>query len=73
ELGTAYGLSKASSIGKDWNEQAASFAAYATGKTLDEVKGIALKEGVPADADLMSSVTIHVADFITLIEKASVK
>ncbi|MFR3921799.1 MAG: hypothetical protein ACLTYN_07290 [Dysosmobacter welbionis] len=40
-----------SSIGKEWNEQAA-FAAYVTGKTLDEVAGIAVDEATkPAEAD----------------------
>lgn len=71
ELGDVYGMRKASGIKKEWNEQAASFAAYVTGKTASEVKGISLKEGVPADAELASSVTVHVTDFITVIEKAS--
>lgn len=71
ELGEAYGMKKASGIKKEWNEQAAAFAAYVKGKTLDEVKGIALKEGAPADAELASSVTVHVTDFITVIEKAA--
>jgi hypothetical protein len=71
ELGEAYGMKKASGIKKEWNEQAAAFAAYVKGKTVDEVKGIALSEGKPADAELSSSVTIHVTDFITVIEKAA--
>ena len=33
ELGTAYGMGKFSPIGKEWNEQAAAFASYVTGKT----------------------------------------
>jgi ribosomal protein L7Ae-like RNA K-turn-binding protein len=70
ELGEAYGLKKASSIGKEWNEQAAAFAKYAAGKTVDEVKGVAVnEEGVPSDAELSSSVTVHVGDFIAVIEK----
>lgn len=70
ELGDEYGMRKASSIGKEWNEQADAFAKYVVGKTLDEVKGISLNEGVPAGEDLASSVTVHVTDFITVIEKA---
>lgn len=71
ELGTEYGMGKASKIGKEWNQQADAFAAYVTGKTLDEVKGIAVnEEGVPTAADLTSSVTIHIGDFIAAIEKA---
>ncbi len=71
ELGDAYGMKKASGIQKEWYEQAAAFAAYVTGKTAAEVKGISLKEGAPADAELASSVTVHVTDFITVIDKAS--
>ncbi len=70
ELGDAYGMKKASSIGKEWNEQANAFAQYVVGKTLDEVKGIAIEEGVPAGDDLKSSVTVHVTDFLTILEKA---
>ena len=72
ELGADYGLGKASSIKKEWNEQADAFAKYAVGKTVDEVKGIAVsEEGVPTDEDLTSSVTIHVGDFVSGIEKAA--
>ncbi|WP_099469349.1 hypothetical protein [Konateibacter massiliensis] len=71
ELGADYGMAKASAIGKEWNEQADAFAAYVTGKTVDEVKGIAVSdEGVATDADLVSSVTVHVTSFITIVEKA---
>jgi hypothetical protein len=72
ELGEAYDMKKASGIGKEWNEQAAAFAAYVVGKTAAEVKGIAVnEEGVPTDADLVSSVTVHVTDFIAGVEKAA--
>lgn len=72
ELGDAYGMKKASAIGKEWFEQANAFAAYVTGKTLDEVKGIALnEEGVAADADLAASVSVHVGPFIANVEKAA--
>lgn len=70
DLGADYGMAVASAIGKEWNEQANAFAEYVIGKTIDEVKGIALSEGVPTDADLTSSVTVHVTDFIAVIEKA---
>ncbi|MGC4019850.1 MAG: hypothetical protein QM793_11910 [Muricomes sp.] len=71
ELGTEYGLGKASSIGKEWNEQANAFAEYVVGKTVDEVKGIAVnEEGVPTDEDLTASVTIHIGDFVSAVEKA---
>jgi hypothetical protein len=72
ELGPKYGMAKASSIKKEWNEQADAFAKYATGKTAAEVKGIAVTaEGTPSDKDLASSVTIHIGDYQAVIEKAS--
>lgn len=69
-LGDSYGMKAASSIGKEWNEQAAAYAQYAVGKTVDEVNGTAVTEGVPSDADLAASVTIHITDFNTIITKA---
>lgn len=73
ELKDAYGMKKASKIGKEWYEQANAFSAYVTGKTLDEVKGITItEEGLAGDADLVSSVTVHIGSFITVIEKAVV-
>lgn len=71
ELGDAYGMKAASSIGKEWNEQAAAYASYVKGKTMDEIKGIAVNEGVPADADLAAGITIHITDFNAIIEKAA--
>lgn len=71
ELGDAYGMKKASKIQKEWNEQAAAFAKYVTGKTVADVKGISLTEGAPSGADLTSSVTVHVTSFIAIIEKAA--
>ncbi|MDD2216101.1 MAG: hypothetical protein PHE41_06005, partial [Eubacteriales bacterium] len=71
EMGSDYGMGKVSSIGKEWNEQAAAFSNYVIGKTLDEVKGIAVnEEGVPTDAELASSVTIKIGGFVDAIEKA---
>ncbi|MBW7573830.1 hypothetical protein [Caproiciproducens faecalis] len=71
ELGDAYGMKKASKIGKEWNEEAASFAKYVVGKTLDEVKGIAVdSEGKATDKELTASVTVHVGDFIKIIDEA---
>ncbi len=72
ELGPEYGMKGASGIGKEWNEQADAFAKYVTGKTADEVKGMALnEEGAPTGADIVSSVTIHVTDMISVVTKAA--
>lgn len=70
QLGDSYGMKAASSIGKEWYEQAAAFAAYVTGKTRAEVAAIALSEGKPAEADLAASVTLGIGDFMVLVEKA---
>lgn len=72
ELGDAYGMKGKSGLGKEWNEEAAAFASYVKGKTADEVKGIAVNEdGETTDADLKTSVTIGIGDFMTVISKAS--
>lgn len=70
ELGDAYNMKLYGGAIAEWNEQAASFAAYVTGKTADQVAGIAVSEGKPTDADLASSVTIAIGDFQNLIVKA---
>jgi hypothetical protein len=70
EFGDAYGMKSASSIKKEWYEQAAAFAKYATGKTVADIKGISLNQGVPTSADLTASVTVHVTSFQNIIEMA---
>ncbi len=72
ELGDEYGMKKASGIGKEWYEQAAALAQWMIGKTVDEVAGMKLSdEGTPAEADLTSTVTIHVGDYIKALQKAA--
>ena len=72
ELGDGYGMRKASSIGKEWNEQAAGFCAYVTGKTVSEIKGLAVDEsGKATDADLAATTTVGIGEFQALIEKAA--
>ena len=72
QLGEKYGLKAYSGIGKEWNEQTSAFCEYVTGKTVEEVKGIALTETTaPADADLAASVSIAVGDFMGLVEKVA--
>ncbi|OQB23349.1 MAG: hypothetical protein BWY11_01953 [Firmicutes bacterium ADurb.Bin182] len=72
ELKEEYNMKPVSQIGKEWYEQANALAAYVTGKTIDEVKGIALNEGgAPADAELAASVTIHVTDYLEVIEQTA--
>ena len=71
QLGEAYGMKAYAGAKYEWNEQAANFAAYVTGKTPVDVAGIAVSEGKPADADLSASVTIAIGGFQGLIEKAA--
>ncbi|NLY73867.1 MAG: hypothetical protein GX075_01005 [Firmicutes bacterium] len=74
ELGEAYGMKKASKIGKEWNEQAAAFAKYVTGKTPDQVANIAVnKDGKPTDSDLLASVTMSIDDLQAALAKAAAK
>lgn len=71
ELGEAYGMKAWGQATYEWNEQAANFSAYVTGKTVDEVAGIAVTaESKPADADLAATVTIAIGGFQTLLAKA---
>ena len=72
ELGEAYGMVAWGGAKAEWNEQAASFAAYVTGKTAEEVAGISITETTkPADGtDLAASVTIAIGGFQALIAKA---
>ncbi|TCL63317.1 hypothetical protein EDC14_102135 [Hydrogenispora ethanolica] len=74
ELGEGYGMKKASKIGKEWNQQAAAFAKYVTGKTPSEVADIAVnKEGHATGSDILASVTIGINDFQAAIAKAAAK
>ena len=64
ELGEDYGMKAASSIQKEWNEQADAFAAFCIGKTADEIAAIAAGEdGKPADVDLAAGCTMHPGNF----------
>ena len=72
ELGADYGMVAWGGAIAEWNEQAAAFASYVTGKNANEVAGIAIDEATkPADgSDLSSSVTISIGGFQALIAKA---
>lgn len=71
QLGENYGMVAWGGAIAEWDRQAASFAAYVTGKTADEVMGIAVDESThPVDADLSTSVTIAIGGFQSLIQKA---
>lgn len=71
ELGFDYGMVayNASAIGKEWFEQAAALAAFAEGKTMEQVKsGIA--GGYASDADLATSASIYLGGYVSGMEAA---
>lgn len=71
ELGTDYGMVAWGGAIAEWDAQAAAFASYVTGKTAEEVMGIAVDESThPQEADLATSVTIAIGGFQNLIVKA---
>ena len=71
ELKEGYGMKGVSKIGKEWYEQAAAYAAYAIGKTADEVSGIAVDESEkPTDSELLAGVTVSIGDFNAVVAKA---
>ena len=76
ELGPAYGMVKASTIGKDWFEQMDAFEDWMIGKTIDEITGLQVKErdashkSVPDVAELTSSVTITVDPYQAVTNEA---
>ena len=70
-LDDAYDMRKASAIGKEWDEQANFLAEYVVGKTMDEVKGIAIDDGgKPTDADITAGCTMNIAEMLTAVENA---
>jgi hypothetical protein len=72
ELGEKYGMKQASGIQKEWNEQAAAFAKYVEGMTIDEVKEIKVDEkNYPTAPDLKASVTVSIGSFMKGLEKAA--
>ena len=71
EKGDAYNMKVASGIGKEWYEQVNALEDYCTGKTVAEVKGIAIGEdGKPTDDTVKSFATMAIADLVEAVEKA---
>lgn len=66
------GLAVIGSAKYEWNEQAAALAAFAVGKTVDELKNGAIDESgkAPAGSDLASTATIYLGGYVAAIEKA---
>jgi hypothetical protein len=80
ELKEDYKMKAASKIGKEWYEQAAALGKWMEGKTVAEIKGMKVKKGaddahpaVPDVAELSSTVSITVQDYLAAVEEASTK
>ena len=78
EKGEEYGMKVASSIGKEWFEQAAALEDWCVGKTVEEVLGMKTFDRgdghhtmVPDEADLKASVTVSVGDYLEALKKAA--
>lgn len=76
ELKDAYGMVKASTIKKEWYQQAAELQKWMAGKTADEIKALKVTKkddahpAVPDTAELKSLVTITVQDYIASLAEA---
>ncbi len=71
ELKEAYGMKKASPIGKEWNEQADALSAFCTGKTLEQVlAGVSEDKNSAVAEDLKAGATMHLVELIEALEKA---
>ncbi len=76
ELGAEYGMIKASTIQKEWFQQATELGKWMTGKTVAEIKAMKVvakdeaHPAVPDVAELTSLVTISVEHYIAAVEEA---
>lgn len=72
EKGFDYGMVAYGGSTYEWFEQANSVAAYAVGKTVEELKTGAIDEsGYAVDVDLKSSASINLYGYVAAIEKAA--
>ena len=70
ELGPDYGMVRASGIEKEWFEQAEALEAWMVGKTVEEITSMGIEDGKTTEEDLVSSVTVGVADYLAALEQA---
>ena len=66
ELGDGYGMRKASSIGKEWNEQMEALEQWCIGKTVEEVVA-----GAADDVDLKAGCTVGIDSQLVALQKAA--
>ena len=71
ELGDNYNMKTYGGAIAEWYEQVDAFEAYCIGKTISEIENGALTEdGYAADADLATSATINLADYVNALISA---
>ena len=72
ELGEAYGMVAWGGAKYEWNEQAAALAAFAVGKTVEELRNGAVNEQgrAPEGTDLATMATIYLGGYVSAIEAA---
>lgn len=71
QLGDGYNMKLYGGAKYEWYEQAASFSKYVTGKTAEQVLGIAVNEATkPTEADLSATVTVSIGGYQQLVAKA---
>jgi len=74
ELGADYGMLKASTIGKEWFEQAKALADWTVGKTAAEVSGIKVTAEGNADVEeLKTTVSVSIDGYIAAFTEAASK
>lgn len=72
ELGANYGMVAYGGAVAEWDAQAAALAAFAVGKTVEELRSGAIDETgyAPEGTDLASSATIYLGGYVDVIEAA---
>ncbi len=70
ELGDAYGMKKASAIGKEWFEQADALEAFFVGKTVAEIDTAAVEGDKKVFVDLKTSSTFGPGKYVEALKKA---
>ncbi len=77
ELGDKYGMGKVSTIKKEWYQQVAELEKWMTGKSVNDIKSLKVKErdashpAVPDVPELTSLVTVTVGDYINAVAESS--
>lgn len=71
DLGSEYGMKKASKIGKEWDEQIISLEQYMLKNGIDSVK--LDSEGYPENEDLKSECTISLSTIMDAVKEANAK